>query len=110
MFLDKEKSGDSGLIAEEILADVPEVFRKCHVAEMAIKDGDFPMEEALKIYGITRRQYENYLKEKETEKVKQKFADLFNEIKTNLKYIDAKVLTEILKSVSDIRKFKRNKV
>lgn len=87
-----------------------EIIRKCRVAEMAIKDGGFPLKEALKIYGVTQKQYESYLKEKETERVKEKFADLFSQIKANLKYIDINVLTNILKSVSDIHKFKKTKV
>lgn len=57
--------GDSGSIAKELFSEgFSEIMDKCKVVEMTVEDKDFTREEALKIYGVTKEQYENYLEKK----------------------------------------------
>jgi hypothetical protein len=56
--------GDSGSVAEEILADIPEITQKCRAIDLAISGQYFTRKEALKIYAVTDAQYKDYLKEK----------------------------------------------
>lgn len=65
MLLDRKKYNEFGFIGEELFSD-PEKDRlhKCMVAEQAIAEGDFTLDEALEAYEITQEAYENYVADK----------------------------------------------
>ena len=63
MQLDKSILKEEAYIGEELIADsnVSNLDRKCFVVKQAVADGDFPLEEALTAYGVTREDFNNYL-------------------------------------------------
>jgi len=46
-------------IAEELM-QTDDLIRKCKVVQMAVRDGDFTLEEALKIYKVSKADYINF--------------------------------------------------
>ncbi|MET0461959.1 MAG: hypothetical protein ABW007_02350 [Chitinophagaceae bacterium] len=63
MFFDDNNRnlGDSGEIAEELLAGLPELRNKCAVIQKTVEDEDFSLEEALTLYGVSQTQYKSFL-------------------------------------------------
>jgi hypothetical protein len=55
-----EKYGDHGSVAEELLADVPELESKCRAVEKSVQEGYFLLQDALKIYGVSETEYMPY--------------------------------------------------
>jgi hypothetical protein len=61
----KKDKGDSGLIAEEIInAAESDIIQRCNVVEMSVKDGDFSLPEALRVYNVSKTDYQNYINSK----------------------------------------------
>jgi hypothetical protein len=61
--------GDSGQVAEEILAEqVSDVLQRCKVVEMTVEDGDFTLQEALSIYNVSELEYNFFVKSKRLQK------------------------------------------
>jgi hypothetical protein len=59
-----DKRGDHKTVANELLNGVSEIYQKCRVIDMIIKDGDFSLQEALLIYKVTLQEYIEYEKER----------------------------------------------
>ncbi len=61
----RKNKGDSGLIAEEIIAAAEsDTIQRCRVVEMSVKDGDFSLPEALRVYNVSKADYNNYTRSK----------------------------------------------
>jgi hypothetical protein len=62
MFLDKSSLTESGYIAEDLLdGKLEDLSRKCFVIRQTIHDGDFTLEEALKLYQVSEDDYKKFL-------------------------------------------------
>jgi hypothetical protein len=62
MFLDKSSLTESSYIAEDLLqGKLEDLSRKCIVVRQTIHDGDFTLEEALKLYQVSEEEYKNFL-------------------------------------------------
>jgi hypothetical protein len=55
--------GDHGYIGEELLGDNPEhePERKCLVVYQSVRDDYFSLDEALKVYEVSREDYEDFI-------------------------------------------------
>ncbi|RYG49649.1 MAG: hypothetical protein EOO01_12265 [Chitinophagaceae bacterium] len=60
MYPDEKYRGDSGSVAEELLADVPDLEIKCRAVEKAVREGYFTLPDALKIYKVSETEYMPY--------------------------------------------------
>ena len=62
MFLDKSSLTESGYIAEDLLqGNFEELSRKCLAVKQTVRDGDFTLREALKLYQVSEDDYKNFL-------------------------------------------------
>lgn len=71
MYSDKHKRvGEHGSVAEELLAEVPELEQKCKAVEKAVREGYFTLGEALVNYRVSEIEYIPYLLLKHNQKLK----------------------------------------
>lgn len=64
MYMDRFKDlREDASIGNELLRDSPltEVERNCIIIDQAVRDGDFTLEDALKIYSVTMEDYAQFL-------------------------------------------------
>jgi len=63
MSLDKSNLHEEVHIGEELLNEstLSDLDRKCLTVKESVQDEDFTLEEALKVYGLSRKDYENYV-------------------------------------------------
>lgn len=66
MLADKFKGlglAEEGYIGQEILdeSSVSDTERKCITIRETVEDGDFTLEKALSLYGVTRLEYDNFI-------------------------------------------------
>lgn len=63
MSLDKSNLHEEVHIGEEHLngSTLSDLDRKCLTVKESVQDEDFTLEEALKVYGLSRKDYENYV-------------------------------------------------
>ena len=56
--------GDAGHIGEELLGNNPEreLEQRCYVVKQVVEEDIFTLDEALFIYQVDKKDYENYLK------------------------------------------------
>ncbi len=71
--------GDSGQIADELMAGVPDEWISCDSVASCVADGTFTLEEALEAYGVSPETYKAYcaeeMKEGETGRDKNDTAE-----------------------------------
>lgn len=74
MSLNKSNLHEMAHIGEELVTDSPlsELDRKCLIVKESVQDEDFTLDEALKVYGLSRKDYENFIAK-----------NLLNELKTS---------------------------
>ena len=56
MLLINHKITEDFSIAEELM-QTDDLIHKCKVVQMSVKDGDFSLEETLKIYKVSKKDY-----------------------------------------------------
>lgn len=65
MMKSNKQTGDSGQIAEELLATgMPKTERRCYSIKETVKDGVFTLEKALKAYEVSAEDYKLFLEGK----------------------------------------------
>ena len=110
MYSDKYNPiGESSSVAEELLADVPELQQKCKAVEKAVNEGYFTLQEALVNYRVSEIEYIPYLllknnqTLKSTNKQEQVFsmlyaiASIFSSATISFDVVGKKAFSEILK-------------
>lgn len=62
MFSPKSIPTESGYIADELIKaqQLTDLDRKCLVVKQTIQDGDFTLQEALKLYEVSKSEYESF--------------------------------------------------
>lgn len=60
MFSIKSIPTESGYIADELRQQITELDRKCLVIKQTLQDEDFTLEEALKLYEVSRSDYKSF--------------------------------------------------
>jgi hypothetical protein len=70
--------------------------RQCMVVKQAVQDGDFTLEEALELYKVKPKVYEQFVAQNALEHIKGSFSGNIGEASTS---ITIEVLTEMFKSL-----------
>lgn len=61
MYSDNKYVGDHVSVAEELLAEIPELEQKCRAVDKAVGEGYFNLERALSVYNVSEIEYLPYL-------------------------------------------------
>ncbi len=63
MSLDKSNLHEMAHIGEELVSDssLSDLDRKCLTVKESVQDEDFSLDEALNVYGLSRKDYENFI-------------------------------------------------
>ena len=63
MSSDKSNLNEMAHIGEELVTDssLSDLDRKCLIVKESVQDEDFTLDEALKVYGLSRKDYENFI-------------------------------------------------
>jgi hypothetical protein len=78
MFSDKVIPVEAAYIAEELLqgSEASELDRRCLVIKQCLQDGDFTLEEALEVYGVSKADFESFMAKYVISELQSTFAQM----------------------------------
>ncbi|WP_212005962.1 hypothetical protein [Chitinophaga sp. HK235] len=84
MFADKSIFNEAAYIGEELMKDryFSDIDRKCYTVIKTVQDGDFYLEEAMDLYGVSQTDIENYVSKRILKELDSFFATCSAKSKT----------------------------
>lgn len=121
MYLESKYKADADSVAEELLMGISEFEERAKVVDKAVKEGYFPLDEALSLYKVSKIEYFTYYLIKNKKKLEaisnqlqaistaSIFVSLFNEASINFEPKVKKMMHQ-LETITNDPSFKKVKV